>query len=125
MLLDIHPLAAMIEESTGLGKTGQLLLASRVGDKAEYLEPPPASQGRLVPLTDVPAMEKALEGHSGFSSGDYEGKRAYMVYMPVVLEPAEEGGPADWGLVAKIDAEEAFAPISEFRPQVLLPCRPP
>ena len=114
VLLDVHPLAEMIEGTAGLGQTGQLLLARRVGDKAEYLEPPPASRGRLVPLSEVPAMEKALQGHSGFSSGDYEGKRAYMVYMPVVLEPAEEGGPADWGLVAKIDTEEAFAPISDF-----------
>ncbi len=69
----------------------------------------------MIPLKKVPAMAKALEGRSGFETENYNGKSALTVYMPIVLQPDEPGSPADWGLVAKIDADEAFAPISNFR----------
>jgi PAS domain S-box-containing protein len=115
VLLDIHPLTAMLDGDIGLGRTGQLLLASRVGENAVYLPSSTGDRRGMIPLKKVPAMAKALEGRSGFKTENYDGKSALTVYMPIVLQPDDAGSPADWGLVAKIDADEAFAPISNFR----------
>ncbi len=113
VLLDIQPLIDMLNGDVGLGKTGELLVASLAsGDDAEYLQKPRGEHRAIIPLADVPSMAKALRGESGFKSSHYKGKSILTFYMPIALQP---GGPDDWGLVAKIDAGEAFAPIDDFR----------
>ncbi|HTU24253.1 MAG TPA: PAS domain S-box protein [Pirellulales bacterium] len=111
-LLDVRPLAAMLQGDAGLGESGELLIASRVGDHAVYLQTPRGDERGAIPLAEAQVMNKALEGKGGFKTSVYQGKSVLMVYMPIELQPE---GPEDWGLVAKIDAEQAFAPIDEFR----------
>ncbi len=113
-LLDLKPLTALLEGDVGLGQSGQILLATRAGENVEYLEPTSSGRARQIPLSEVPAMQLALEGKKGSLPGQYEGKAAMIVFMPVVLDAIKEGEQADWGLVAKIDAEQAYAPLTNF-----------
>ena len=58
----------------------------------------------------VPAAVEALEGSTGTLIGDdYRGAQVLASYTPLAIEGLH------WGLVSKIDAEEAFAPVAALR----------
>ena len=70
-------------------------------------------EGRLsVPLAEVPALAAALAGGSGFAAENYEGIPVLAASAPVVVDAAKHNR---WALLAKIDRQEAYAPITAFR----------
>ncbi len=94
----------------GMGETGEVVLGQRVGDDIKFLNTlryaPDAPLNPSVPLEIAQAapMRLALEGRSGAAiAQDYRGVDVVAAYQEIPL--------MGWGLVAKIDAAEAFAPL--------------
>ena len=104
VLADQKPLRKLLRDRTGLGRTGEVMLGARVGEKIDYLLSPVAD----VTVTQAPAMAAALNGESGFKAvTDYRGDRVLAAYRPV--------GYRDWGIVTKIDESEAYEPVNVLR----------
>ena len=105
-------------DNVGLGVTGETALAKLTGaGEAEFVAPlrrdPQAAMQRRIDLktTAVP-MRHALAGERGGGVEiDYSGKQVVAAwrYLPELR----------WGMVVKMDADEAFAPIYRQR-QILL-----
>ena len=106
MNADISPLADAVRDTTGLGRTGEVLLGIREGDHARTLFPPRyREQTMLIPLENVPAMAAALAGREFLgTTRDYRGEPVLAAALPV--------GYGGWGLVTKMNAREAYAPIA-------------
>ena len=109
VVLDLHRLVQFLSDTTGLGETGEVLVGSRVDEKNRFLLPPRNSPTTLeVPPDQSPAIVRAIQGQTGLEAiGDYRGVPVLAAYRPV--------GYCDWGLVAKIDITEAYAPVTRLR----------
>lgn len=114
VLLDATPMARLLRETSGLGTTGEVLVATRAGAAIHYLLP--LRSGRVLPdaaPVQVPAMTRATSGRSGFTeSVRVEGRAVSVAYRPV--------GYRDWGIIARIDSAEAYAPVARLRDVLLL-----
>jgi PAS domain S-box-containing protein len=106
--VDMTPAYKLIQDTTGLGNTGEVLIGKKAGNRVEYLNPlrhdPNATLKRKIDIGDKIGrpMQEAVQGRTGSGlSTDYRGKKVVAAwrYIPSL----------DWGLVAKIDTEEAFA----------------
>ena len=106
MTADISSLASAVRDTTGLGETGEVVLGIREGDHVRTLFPPRfRKQTMVIPLVNVPAMVAALEGRNFLGmTRDYRGEQVLAAALPV--------GYGGWGLVTKMDADEAYAPIA-------------
>ena len=113
VLIDMSPLVAILTESPGLGESGQILMAWRDGDEARYLLPPRGETVLAVPLASVVPMASAIGGlrNTEVLEADYGGVRVLAQYQPIEYQPAEYRA---WGLVARIDADEAYAPLKHL-----------
>ncbi|MCB7129549.1 MAG: HAMP domain-containing protein, partial [Candidatus Brocadiales bacterium] len=94
----------------GLGETGEVLLGNKTGDEIKFLSPllyaPDAPLTLSIPVdsTGAEPMRLALEGKSGaLIAPDYRDVTVLAAYQSI---PS-----LGWGLVAKIDESEAFAPV--------------
>ncbi len=110
VLLDVGRLVDIMSETRGLGETGEVLIATQDGDAARYLLPPRAGGEPIVPLSQVPLMAEAIRGQSSQEVVEtvYNGKRVLAHHTPIPYQPADY---QPWGLVAKIDAAEAYQPV--------------
>jgi signal transduction histidine kinase len=113
------PVYKLLQEKTGLGATGEILLSKKVGDKLIYLTPlkyaPDAAFNKTITIGSAEAVpsQKAVQGQTGSGrSVDYRGSEiiAGWRYLPSL----------DWGIVVKMDAEEAFAAVTHLRRMLLL-----
>ncbi|MCI0526231.1 MAG: SpoIIE family protein phosphatase, partial [Nitrospira sp.] len=104
----------LVNDYTGLGVTGEMVVASKAGDKAVFITPvrhdPDATFRRTVPIGGRQAVDvqEAVQGRKGSGiSTDYRGKEVLAIwrYLPYLR----------WGMVVKIDTEEAFAPITRLK----------
>ena len=109
---------ALAQDYTGLGQTGETLVGSKIGNKAVFVTPvrhdAHAAFRRSVELGSArePSLQEAVRGTKGQGVvRDYRGTPVLAVwrYLPAFR----------WGLVVKIDAAEAFAPIKDLRNQAL------
>jgi len=113
MQLNIDVLTHVVSDATGLGQTGETVLAQNLGDDVLYTAPlrhiPDAAYRYRVPLKEAALpMQKALQGgHGRGMTTDYAGVSiaAAWRYLPAL----------HWGMVVKIDAEEAFAPVYQAK----------
>ena len=111
--MDVHRLEAVTADRTGLGRTGETVLAQQDGSAALYTGPlrhiADAAYRYRVPLvTAAPPMQKALAGDHGKGIvRDYVGIECVAAwrYLPALR----------WGMVVKIDSEEAMAPAAHLR----------
>ena len=114
VLLDATPMARLLGDPAGLGQTGEVVIATRVGETIHYLLP--LRSGRPLPdlaPAQAPAMTRATAGQSGFTDTvSFQGRPVSAAYRPV--------GYRDWGLLARIDSDEAYAPIARLRSVLLL-----
>jgi signal transduction histidine kinase len=109
----------LTQDTIGLGKTGEVLLGRRSGNDILYLLPLrhdlARAQARRIAVGSaigVP-IQKAVAGETGVGpSIDYRGKKVVAAWRPI---PA-----TGWGLVAKIDYDEAFASVQKLKRLVLL-----
>jgi len=111
--LNLDRLTVVTTDLTGLGATGETVLAQREGDAALYVGPlrhiPDAAFRRRVPVADTPPpMRAGLEGdHGSGVTYDYVGTEVVAAWRHL---PA-----LGWSMVVKMDAEEAFAPLRAVR----------
>ena len=105
--VDLASIFNLVQDSTGMGETGETLIARKEDNAALFLNPlrhdPDAALKRKVVFGQRQAIpiQKALEGKAGHGIfTDYRGKKVIAVWRYMNL--------LDWGIVAKIDASEAF-----------------
>jgi signal transduction histidine kinase len=112
--IDMEPIYRFISDTTGLGATGEVVIAKREGDAALFLSPlrhdPEAALKRKARFNEKAGFpaQQAVQGNEGSGiSQDYTDidVLAAWRYIPFLR----------WGLVTKIDAPEAFAPIDRLR----------
>ncbi len=97
-----------IQETTGLGETGETLIGKNIGDSVLYLNPlrhdEEAALTRRADYRERAAfpIQEAVKDRSGSGvSIDYRGKEIIAAWRKISFK--------NWGLVAKIDTAEAFA----------------
>ncbi|MCK5011667.1 MAG: cache domain-containing protein, partial [Deltaproteobacteria bacterium] len=112
--LDNEEAYELMQDYTSLGKTGETLIGSKIGNEAVFVNPlrhdPQAAFRRKVPIGSEEALpiQEAVQGRKGSGlSIDYRGKEILAVwrYLP----------SPRWGMVVKIDTQEAFAPVFKMR----------
>lgn len=112
--IDNEDINGIVNDYTGLGRTGEMVTASKGVGKAVFAMPlrndPEAAYGRKIPFGSqerLPILE-AVNGNKGRGLAvDYRGKEVLAVwrYLPSIR----------WGVVVKIDANEAFAPVARLK----------
>jgi len=112
--VDMASIFKLVQDSTGMGQTGETLIVRKEGAAALILNPlrndPDAALNRKVIFGQSQAMpiQEALKGNAGYGlSLDYRGKKVIAVWQHIALP--------DWGIVAKIDVAEAFEPVTTLR----------
>jgi len=111
--LDLDRLTAVTTDKTGLGESGETVLAQIEDDQALYVGPlrhiPDAAFQRITPVVNTPPpMRAALTGQ--------QGRGLTVDYASVPVAAAWRHLPAlGWGMVVKIDASEAFATLQDVR----------
>ena len=122
--LSLDGLNKIVTDRTGMGTTGETYLINRYGFmitpsrslKHTFLKQKVDTGNARECLADMASMRagRLAEGHEHetFVYSDYRGVRALGVHAHV----PEMG----WGLLAEIDASEAFAPIARLRTAILL-----
>lgn len=105
VVTDISEMERALHDNTGLGKSGDSILGVREGEHIRFLFPPRNSPAYdTIPAESMPALQAAIEGRETLTKGlDYRGTQAVMAGVPV--------GYANWGLVVKMDANEAYLPV--------------
>ncbi len=107
--LDATPLLRTLSDASGLGDTGEVLVGAVEDGVLQFLLP--NRQGCPIPdmpVGDDPVMLRAVAGQSGFArERDYRGEEVLAAYLPV----PQQG----WGIVAKMNAVEGYAPIAWLR----------
>ena len=116
--LDMHKIHWAVKDNIGLGVTGETALAKLTGkDEAMFVAPlrhdlQAAMQRKIDLKTVAVPMRYALTGERGSGVAiDYAGKQvaAAWRYLPELR----------WGMVVKMDAGEAFAPLYQQRKNLL------
>jgi len=117
--LDMASIYRIIQDVTGLGKTGEILVGKKTGNEVLFLTPlrhdPAAALKRRVRLGDATSVpiQKAVQGQNGVGQLiDYRGNKVIAAwrYLPEL----------GWGMVAKIDAHEALADVINLRHLLIL-----
>ncbi|HEY1268605.1 MAG TPA: cache domain-containing protein, partial [Candidatus Binatia bacterium] len=105
--VDLRPVNRLIEERSGLGESGEVIIV----DRARRLLTPSRSSEEstiLKPLPDSDPISRGLQDQKGHDiSNDYRGVPVIAAYRPL-----PEIGAA---LIAKIDQSEGLAPIIQLR----------
>ena len=112
--IDMGPIYRFIMDITGLGTTGEALIVRREGNDVLFLSPladaPGAALKKKVAFDEkagVPA-QMAARGETGSGlTVDYGGVEVLAAWRHI---PSLR-----WGLVTKIDAAEAFAPVRQLQ----------
>ncbi len=104
----------LVQDYTGLRQTGEIVIGSRVREKATFITPvrhdPHAAFRRQIAMgsdTDKP-LQKAVQAKRGAGIAiDYRGQEVLAAwrYLPTPR----------WGIVVKMDTAEAFASIDRLR----------
>jgi PAS domain S-box-containing protein len=112
--LDIDRISAIAGDYMGLGQTGEIVVGRKIGEEAVFLTPtrhdPEAAFHRRYGLTNSSRQPLAIavQGVNGEGAAkDYLGHDVWAVwrYLPRF----------HWGMVVKVDVDEAFAPLAQMR----------
>lgn len=108
----------LMQDTSGLGNSGETLLGKQNDHKVLFLNPlrhdPNAGMSRSVSIDGSIAKPVILgaTGHNGMGiSYDYRGVRVLAAWRYVPI--------AGWGMVAKIDLEEALKPLESVKNSIL------
>lgn len=113
VLINAQKLVDIMSDTRGLGHTGEVLIATRKGNLASYLLPPRGATETEVNLSVVPAMASAINGlrSQQVEETQYNGVDVLAVYQPIGYQPPHI---QPWGLVSKIDVDEAYQPVRDL-----------
>ena len=103
----------VISDTSGLGATGEMVVVAEIGGELMAVaptrhDPQAAFRLRVPPEGPSAALRDSMKGLPGFGPDtDYRGKAVHAVwqYLPALR----------WGVVVKVDDDEAFAPVSLLR----------
>ena len=108
--IDMELIYKFIQDTTGLGETGETLIGLNKGDHALFLNDlrydgdAALKRKAIFGETDAFPIQEAVQGRDGAGiSIDYRGEKIIAAWRHIQS--------LNWGLVAKIDTVEAFAPI--------------
>ncbi|MBF0521920.1 MAG: HAMP domain-containing protein [Candidatus Omnitrophica bacterium] len=112
--LCMRPMYEITQKVKIFGPSMEVLLVKKTADnKVLFLSPlkgaPDAALEKTVPLGSqeaIPAQKAALGETGSGISVDYRGKKVLSAWRPISV--------LGWGLVAKVDVEEAFASINKL-----------
>jgi nitrogen fixation/metabolism regulation signal transduction histidine kinase len=109
----------LINDVSGLGETGETVVVKQIDGDIVFMAPtrhdPEAALARRISTAseEAAAVQGAAAGQAGAGEvEDYRGRR--------VLAAWEDVPSLDWGLVVKIDRDEALAPVREAAVNMLL-----
>ncbi|WP_337175500.1 ATP-binding protein [Paludisphaera sp.] len=108
-LIDLARVSAELADPRGLGETGEVLIGVPEGGSVRFLFPP-REHPELIrfPLSRSLPMREAFAGRSGLTrTRDRFGREVLAAYRPL--------GYAGWGVMVKIDEDEAYAPVRRLR----------
>ncbi|HXV62447.1 MAG TPA: SpoIIE family protein phosphatase [Vicinamibacteria bacterium] len=112
LVLNNEDVFRIINDYTGLGRTGETVVGVINDGEIALIAPTrhdPDAASRRIPLDDPSArpLHDALRGGKGSGiSIDYRGREVLAIWRYF---------PLRWGMVVKIDTEEAFAPVARLR----------
>ena len=118
--ISLERMMSVLTDRTGLKDTGEIMLVSKIENQFVAMNPLRHQPGTaLTPLNSgagsIEAMRSAIRGESGFlREPDYREVDTLKAYRHVPVEGK------NWGLIVKIDAEEAFAPIRMLQNYIIL-----
>jgi|GEM_PF-1669368 len=106
-----------INDKTGLGTTGETLIARKVDQGAMFLNPlihdPDATLKKVVPYASGLPIVKAVNGNYGSGiARDYNSDKVIAAWRPIPM--------LQWGLVSKMDLSEAFDSVDRMRNSIFL-----
>lgn len=109
----IDNLNAIMNETAGLGETGQTLL---VGSDKKLRSNDRFDENATIlnAERDNPAVEAIFAGETGVLKIEKDGKKSVKAYAPLDIEGL------DWGVVAEIDMAEVTAPAATLQAHLLL-----
>ena len=110
--LDVTRLFQILTDTRGLGETGEVLVGTRDGDIVRYLFPSKSESRLTVPVKDVAALVAAIEGASTAEVTTHAGVDVLVYSLPIEYQPLNY---RRWGLIAKINVQEAYQPLDDFR----------
>jgi PAS domain S-box-containing protein len=113
--VDMAPIYKIVNDNTGLGRTGESVMGKKIGNEVLYLSPlkydPNAAllKKRITigAKTAIP-IQNAVQGKTGAAVAvDYRGRGVIgaWTYLPRL----------DWGLATKIDTAEAFGDVANLQ----------
>ncbi len=112
--VNMVPIYEFIQDTTGLGETGETLIGLNKDNYALFLNPlrhdteAALKRKAIFGRTDAFPIQEAVQGRNGSGlSIDYRGEKIIAAWQHI---PS-----LNWGLVAKIDTSEAFAPVKHLR----------
>ena len=117
--LELNVLFDLVQDYTGLGKTGETAIATKVEKEAVIVAPlrsdPHAAFKRKIQMGSdnaLPIQHAVLGKRTNGIYVDYRGRKVLAVsrYLP----------HSRWGMVVKMDVKEAFAPVTRLRNRILL-----
>ncbi len=112
---DLGLVMAFLSDTHGLGDHGEVMVVWKGGDRIHF-PLPPRGKPALVEVTarEFPSLDAATSGEYGFiPTTDYRDRDVLVAYRPLGV------GYPNWGLIAKVDEEEAYEPVARLR-QLLL-----
>lgn len=108
VLMDASPMVEFLSATNNLGASGEVLVGAPENDKVHFLLPPRHDRSVVVRSLDTePAMAAAVRGQIDFiHTTDYRGADVLAACRPV--------GYLNWGIVVKIDTDEAYEPVARL-----------
>ncbi|AMV37986.1 ATP-binding protein [Planctomyces sp. SH-PL62] len=109
VLVDLGRVVEALADSQWLGETGDVLIGMREGAATRLLFPPRRHPAEAeVSTSRGRPMDEAIAGRGGLMrTTDRDGRAVLAAYRPLNY--------ADWGVVVRIDADEAYAPVRRLR----------
>ncbi len=111
LLTDIGSIMTFLLDPHGLGDSGEVLIGWKSGDRIHLPLPPREGEPlEEVSAEEFPSLNLGIAGQFGYiRTTDYRNRDVLVSYRPL--------GTAfpNWGLIAKLDATEAYAPVDRLR----------
>jgi PAS domain S-box-containing protein len=108
---DFGSVMTFLGDTHGLDDSGEVLVGWKSGDRI-HMPLPPRGNVTLseVSAEEFPSLDAASSGEYGFRrTTDYRGREVLVAYRPLGI------GYPNWGLIAKLDTEEAYRPVARLR----------
>lgn len=115
--LNLDAFFRLINDATGLGRTGETIVAKKIKDEVVFMAPTrhdaEAALNRKLPVGPGRGLAEAARGQSGHAFlADYRGVDTFTAWQHI---PS-----LDWGLAVKVDADEAMAGVVAARDRSVL-----